>query len=192
IDHGSNPSSQTIDGRGQPRTAGNAPDMGAVESTFTIPVAQGTVADITTAGATSYTFTVNYLDSTGIDVSTLDSNDVRVSGPSAFSQLATFVSVTPTGNGTPRTATYSFTPPGGSWDAADNGTYTATVLATQVMTVGGTPVPQTPVGSFRTLISLSLVVTNANDAGAGSLRQAILDTNAANTVHTIGFDPTFF
>src|SRR5262245_35069589 len=38
----------------------------------------------------------------------------------------------------------------------------------------------------------TLTVTNANDAGPGSLRQAILDTNALPTADTIAFDPTFF
>src|SRR5439155_12063100 len=35
-------------------------------------------------------------------------------------------------------------------------------------------------------------VTNANDAGPGSLRQALLDANAAPSADTITFDSTFF
>jgi hypothetical protein len=38
----------------------------------------------------------------------------------------------------------------------------------------------------------TFTVTNANDAGPGSLRQAILDTNATPNADTIAFDPTFF
>jgi hypothetical protein len=196
IDHGTVASGVTLttDSRGQPRTVGNAPDIGAFESTNTLPVALSNVADVTAAGATSYTFTVTYVDSTGINVSTLGNTDILVTGPNSFSQAATFVSVDTNTNGSPRTATYRFTPPGGAWAASANGTYTASLQANEVMTAAGTPVavPAQPVGSFRVLIALNLVVTNANDSGAGSLRDAITQTNAANTPDTITFDPTFF
>ncbi|MDV7398273.1 hypothetical protein RZS08_43115, partial [Arthrospira platensis SPKY1] len=59
-----------------------------------------------------------------IDVGSLDSNDILVTGPNSYSQTATFVSVNNSTNGTPRTATYRITAPGGAWDNADNGTYT--------------------------------------------------------------------
>src|SRR6478736_8708075 len=35
-------------------------------------------------------------------------------------------------------------------------------------------------------------VSNINDSGAGSLRQAILDANANNSDDTINFDPSVF
>jgi hypothetical protein len=38
----------------------------------------------------------------------------------------------------------------------------------------------------------NFVVTNANDSGAGSLRQAVLDANSFAGADTITFDPTFF
>ena len=57
-------------------------------------------------------------------MSTLDNNDVRVTGPNGFSVVPTFVGVDQTTNGTPRVATYRLTPPGGFWDGADVGTYT--------------------------------------------------------------------
>jgi hypothetical protein len=38
----------------------------------------------------------------------------------------------------------------------------------------------------------TFIVTNANDSGPGSLRQAILDTNAVPTADSISFDPTLF
>src|SRR5262249_45639488 len=90
--------------------------------------------------------------------------------------------------------TYQFTPPGGSWDQADNGTYNISLVANEVLNTAATPVPvpSGPVGSFIVIFPLNLVVSNTNDAGAGSLRQAILDTNLAGTIDTITFDPTVF
>ncbi len=41
-------------------------------------------------------------------------------------------------------------------------------------------------------IELSFVVTNTNDSGAGSLRQAVLDSNTAAGSDTITFDPAVF
>lgn len=38
----------------------------------------------------------------------------------------------------------------------------------------------------------TFTVTNANDSGSGSLRQAIISSNTSVTVDTIAFDPTFF
>jgi hypothetical protein len=44
----------------------------------------------------------------------------------------------------------------------------------------------------ESLHAATFVVTNTNDSGAGSLRQAILDANANTESNTINFDPTFF
>ena len=75
---------------------------------------------------------MTYADNVAVNVSTLDSNDVRVTGPNNYSQLATFLSVDNASNGTPRTATYQITAPGGTWDPTDNGTYILVVQAGQV------------------------------------------------------------
>jgi hypothetical protein len=47
-------------------------------------------------------------------------------------------------------------------------------------------------GGGRPASGAPFTVTNANDAGAGSLRQAILDANASAGLDTIDFDPTAF
>jgi hypothetical protein len=103
---------------------------------------------VTTAGGTTETFTVTYADNVAVKVSTLDSSDVRVTGPNGYSQLATFVSVDNNSNGTPRTATYQIPASGGTWDSADNGTYTLTVQSGQVSDTGGNYMATTTVGSF--------------------------------------------
>ena len=85
----------------------------------------------TEIGDTSYMFTLTYNDDSAVDVSTIGNADVTISGPGG-SLTVTGASFAPAGDGTPRTATYTATPPGGSWDSADNGTYTVSVAANQV------------------------------------------------------------
>jgi CSLREA domain-containing protein len=51
--------------------------------------------------------------------------------------------------------------------------------------------PRFDIVEDRTLLS-SFVVSNTGDSGPGSLRQAILDANAAQAASTISFDPTAF
>ncbi|MEG4208189.1 Ig-like domain-containing protein, partial [Microcoleus sp. Pol7_A1] len=89
----------------------------------TAPTASlGTISNIATAGGTSQTLTVTFSDSSGVDVSSLDNSDLVVNWSGGTIPSA-FVSVDTNSNGTPRTATYSLTPPGGSWDDTDNGSY---------------------------------------------------------------------
>ena len=61
---------------------------------------------------------VTYTDDTAINVASVINNNiaVRVTGPGGFNQSATFVSINNSTNGTPRTATYSITAPGGTFD----------------------------------------------------------------------------
>ena len=95
------------------------------------------------------TFTVEYADDTAVDVSSLDSSDIRVTGPNNFSQLVAFLSATPGGNGTPRTATYQINAPGDSWDAADNGTYTLQLAESQVLDTSGNAATAVNLGNFN-------------------------------------------
>jgi hypothetical protein len=67
-----------------------------------------------------------------IDVSTLDDNDIRVDG-----MLVSFTGVDITNDGTPRTASYLVSAPGGSWDTADNGSYSVTMQVGQVADTDG-------------------------------------------------------
>src|SRR5207302_2270982 len=133
--------------------------------------------NVTTPGATSYTLTVTYTDASAVNVSTLDNSDIRVTGPNGFNQLATFVSVDNNTNGSPRVATYRITPPGGSWDGADNGTYTVSVEPNQVANTSGFTVPAAAIGVFQVLLPVTFTVTTTADSGPGSLRQAISDAN---------------
>src|SRR5439155_19397108 len=102
---------------------------------------------------------------TAIRVAPLGTGDVRVTGPNGFNLLAEFVGVDVVIDGTPRTATYRFTPPGGSWDVADDGTYTVAIEPNQVTNAAGAAVPPVTLGTVRVVIPTTFTVTNAADGG---------------------------
>jgi hypothetical protein len=119
------------------------------------PIAIANTTNVTIAGGTSYSFTVYYSDDGEIDVGSLDSGDVRVTGPGGFNVGATFVSVNINTNGTPRIATYSIVPPGGSWNFGDNGTYNVVMQPNQVTDGLGNPVAAGNIGSFTVAVAMS-------------------------------------
>src|SRR5581483_1167553 len=111
--------------------------------------------NITAAGGAAYTFTLVFSDNLAIDIASLDGSDIRVTGPRGFDQLAALVSVTPATSGTPRTATYRIAAPGGSWDNADNGTYTLTLQGNQVSDTAGNSAAAGVLGTFGVSISVA-------------------------------------
>ncbi|MCT7958469.1 Calx-beta domain-containing protein [Laspinema palackyanum] len=136
-------------------TSGNAVPSGTL-GLFTVdvdamaPTANNlTVTDVDTSGDTPHSFTVDYTDNVAIAFSSLDSSDIRVTGANGFNQLARLVGVNTSENGTPRTATYQITPPGGTWDSGDNGSYAIAVETSQVLDTTGNAVPATHLGNFN-------------------------------------------
>ena len=120
----------------------------------TAPTANlGAISNITTAGGTSQTLTVTFSDNNAVDVSSLDSSDVLINW-SGGDIPAQFVSVDTNSNGTPRTATYSFIPPGGSWDDTDNATYTVKLQGSQVKDALGNLNAATSLGTFNVNVAV--------------------------------------
>jgi len=105
--------------------------------------------NVLSPGATIYDFTIVYSDNSQIDLASLGGSDILVTSARGFSASAQFISATPAGNGSPRTATYRLTPPGGTWDAADSGVYTIALQATEVADVGGNHAAAATLGSFK-------------------------------------------
>lgn len=86
---------------------------------------------ITTAGGTSFVVKVKFEDNDGLNVSTIDAGDIQVTlnGGTLLLPVSRFT-VDENGNGKKAEVTFELTPPGGSWDAADNGAY-------QILVPGG-------------------------------------------------------
>jgi Ca2+-binding RTX toxin-like protein len=122
-----------------------------------------------TDGSSEALFTVTYADNVAVNVSTLDSNDIVVTGPNGFQQTATLVSVDAATNGTPRTATYRIIAPGTAWNASDNGSYAIAIQPGQVKDTSGNAVVASNLGSFQ----VALTTTN----------QTLVGTSGDNTVN---------
>jgi Ca2+-binding RTX toxin-like protein len=118
----------------------------------TLPSATAQFANITAASNQPYQVIVTYTDNTGIDIDTLDLNDIQATGVKGFNRLATFLSAETTGNTT--IATYQFAPPGGTWDRSDNGTYTISLVANEVQDTTGQAVSVGDLGNFTVNIPL--------------------------------------
>jgi hypothetical protein len=131
----------------------------------TAPAAQLSAMNVAAAGADSYTFQVTYDDPGGIKSSTLGA-DIQVTA-SGFVQTAKLVSKTPAGNGVSVAATYKITPPGGTWDAADNKTYTIKMLSGQVTDLGGNAVKAGRLGVFRVTIPLAGMLQASQASASG-------------------------
>lgn len=112
-------------------------------------------APLTTLGIAMHLFTVEYSDASAVDLATVDSGDVRVTGPNGYSQNATLVSKTTTDAGKTVAAVYGVAAPGGYWDQSDSGTYTIALLSEAVRdTLGSSSVAAEGFGTFTADLAL--------------------------------------
>lgn len=198
LDAGVNTLGLGLDQRQGPRVVGGKADIGAVERDPAVPDAAAAFSDVTAAGGMIYDLNVMFTDSSAIDISTLDSNDILITGPGGFMASAKFHSVDIASNGSPRVATYKLTPPGGQWDPSDAGAYYVVIQSNQVANTAGKFVPGGRLGAFQVLAGHTWVVNATNDEAIDSdnklsLREAILAANAAVPMtDTITFDPVVF
>ncbi|MDB5296008.1 MAG: hypothetical protein JWO31_1991, partial [Phycisphaerales bacterium] len=136
----------------------------------------GSPSPVTTAGGTSGTVTVTYTDPDAVSVASVDSADVTISGGGQAALAVTAVSASPATDGSPLTVTYTFTPPGGSWDAADDDTYTVSVNPNQVLDTTGAAAATT---SAQFTVDIPVVLptvdptfNGGNPVGAGFVAEA--------------------
>jgi len=101
-----------------------------------------------TNNSTTFDFFITYNDDKAIDVDSLGDGDILVTGSKGFSQLAKKISVGTPNSDASLKARYRFTAPGGTWDAADNGSYSINLQAGQVKDSGGNFASAQNIGSF--------------------------------------------
>lgn len=133
--------------------------------------------NVTTAGGTTKTIKVKFQDDDGIDLTTIDAGDLRVATTSRPSLVVTNVSTDANGSGKRAEVTFTLAAPGGSWDAADNGSYQIQVVDGAVADVGGARSGQV-IGSF----DVSIAGSAPPPADAGGPGSAV----AAQQALTIG------
>ena len=141
-----------------------------------------------------YTFSITYTDNVAVSVFTLPGSTVQVVTSGIAPIDATVVSTSPVGStdalgDAPEfTVTYQITPPGGSWTAGDNGTYTVTLGGTPITDLTGNPVPAGSVGTFTVSINAnSLVVTTqppSSVTAGNSFGLTVSVENSQGTVQT--------
>ena len=148
-----------------PHAGLNAPIVAAVDA-----------PRLTRHNQSSYRFSVTYHDDRALDIHSIDSNDILVTGPNGFQQQATLVSHEATGSND--TATYQITASQGSWAAVNNGTYQLQLQPNQVSDIDGIFAGTGLVGSFQIEITnpysnlFGYGLVNASAAVARVLEQA--------------------
>jgi len=123
----------------------------------------------------SYSFTVTYHSSVGINASTIATGNLSLSGPSGYVTTPTLVSMSPASNAKTIVAVYSVTPPSGAtFTPADNGIYTATLLAGSVSDINNlSTTSPVRVGTYKVQIKAvpaptAKLVAQTMTAGASS------------------------
>lgn len=160
-----------------------------------------TANNVTSTGATSHTIAVQYVDNVLVNVSTLNSTDLVIEGPTGQQLPVTFTTSTPGTNSNSVLATYSLTPPGGAWDSTDNGIYQVRLMSGQVADTDGNITLGQLLGSFTVNIDFTPPFqvnstadtvdanpgnrTAADSNGATTLRAAIMEANALAGLDTI-------
>ncbi len=131
--------------------------------------------DSVVVDASTATFAVTYTDADdSVLFSTIDGDDILVTGPNGFSQLAALVSIDQPGDGSPRTAIYRITAPDGAWDSGDNGTYTVSMQVNQVSDTSVNYVLSGALGTFT--VNVAPPVNQAPSFTSGANQTVLEDT----------------
>jgi uncharacterized delta-60 repeat protein len=133
---------------GASTTLGFFAAFGNVTTVATGPTASlvSPVLDITTPGVPATSFGVTFNDSTTVNASSINGDEIQITGPNGFVQNATLYSP-PLANGNSVTASYRFSPPGG-FASAGNGTYIINYLPNSAQDLQGNGNAGATLGTF--------------------------------------------
>jgi hypothetical protein len=150
--------------------------LGAVAGT-------STMKEATAAGAT---FAVTYHGLTALDLGgVLGKHEaIRVLGPQGYSQLAEFVSVIPSWDGSSQIATYRVPAPGGGWNRTDNGGYTIQIVPGQIRDSLGRFVDAAQIGTLWVNVDALWLTSTLEETGAYRLNVA--DATPGGVVLLVG------
>jgi len=95
----------------------------------------------------------------------IDDFDIEVTGPGyTVPEPGVLIGVVPDADGSPLQATYSVTGPDGSWDLPDNGLYTVSVTASEVLDTSGNAVAAGVLGTFNVnVVNMDYLGTPGDD-----------------------------
>jgi hypothetical protein len=148
---------------------------------FTVDVAPPTASailptiDSSALGQSSFTFVVTYNDSTGIDLTTLNNNEIQITGPNGYNQFGSIEYEF--ANGASQEQIYYTAPaPNGAWSTAAAGTYTISIGANEVMDLVGNAVVAQTLGTFTTAFS-------GSDPQTGSISGTVFDDTNGNGIY---------
>jgi hypothetical protein len=133
-------------------------------STFVAPpIAEAQPVNVTLPDVGANQFTVTYSDDLAVDASTIDGNDIRITGPNSYDRLARLVSIDSLSSGTPRVATYAVDPPSATaWMPADNGIYTVWMRSNEVRDSQGVAVAGNSLGQFTVNVPTAFYSADMN------------------------------
>ena len=103
--------------------------------------------NLTTGGSQIHAITITYTDNVALLAASFGPEDVTVLGPGNVPLNVSGVLQSPnSGNTSPISVTYHIDAPGGTWDDDDDGNYTITLNAGQVLDTSNNPAPQVTAG----------------------------------------------
>jgi hypothetical protein len=142
---------------------------------------------VTASGRTSYSVIVDYADNRLLKASTLGTGDILVYNTRGFKQVATLKSRSVSTNSRSIRAIYTFTPPGGSWDSADNSRYSIKLMPSQVKDIFGNSATSKVLGTFMASIPKGAAVRSiASMAALSEVARPTVATPATGSLNPLG------
>jgi hypothetical protein len=158
----------------------NIPDTTPPVATKFTPSNNG---EVLIPGGDQYQFNITYADDVAVDVATVSTNNVTVTGPNGQNIPVIAAAVNPPDvNGTPVTVTYTVQFPGGLLSAADNGTYYVSINNNLTDTSNNPIVPVVGVGTF------DVDIADVSAPTAVTFTPPVVDTGDTSDTFTVTYN----